>query len=60
MYLIIKLNKKDVKGSVIDDEVSKCRCIDCVLPVMLVDFVGRKVKCVGCLDDDASGLLLDS
>lgn len=36
MYLIIKLNKKDVKGSELNDEVSECSCNDCVLPVMLV------------------------
>lgn len=31
MYLIIKLNKKDVKGSELNDEVSECSCNDCVL-----------------------------
>nr|DAK39993.1 MAG TPA: hypothetical protein [Caudoviricetes sp.] len=31
MYLIFKLKRKDMKGSDLNDEVSGCSCIDCVL-----------------------------
>lgn len=31
MYLRFKLKRKDMKGSVIGDEVSECSCIDCLL-----------------------------
>lgn len=51
MYLIIKLKRKDMKGSDLNNEVSGCSYIDCVL-LWCGCIVSRKVKCVGCLDDD--------
>lgn len=31
MYLIIKLKRKEMKGSELNDEVSGCSCNDCLL-----------------------------